>query len=73
MSFEEEFPSFKEGYDNSKLMVSRIAVQAHCLDKQRVREILYSEGMNECVCGEDNCPRCAEGRMIKSILKRLGL
>jgi hypothetical protein len=40
MTFEEQFPSFKEGYNMSPkiLMISREAVMVHCLDKQKVRE-----------------------------------
>lgn len=89
MKFEEQFPSLKGkveiytiGRNNGTSYfaqsgewcdVMKKDLQEHCLDKQRVKEAIYAEGMNECVCGEEDCPACREGRMAKRILQRLGL
>ena len=47
MIFEEEFPSFK-GYEltdisKSGLTIEKEDVEKHCLDKQKVRDVLQKE------------------------------
>jgi len=40
MKFEDEFPSFEEGFNPEALMISKLAVQTYCLDKKRVKNII---------------------------------
>lgn len=70
MTFEEEFPSLK-GLKVIGNVMNRKEIQEHCLDKQKVKEILNKK--ITCRCGSRDCIDCQETIEAEDIMEKLGL
>ena len=74
MMFEKQFPSLSQNeqmLDEFKKNYMASMVQKHCLDKQRVKEVLNSELLIEVITKETK--KSYGLRLIKKIEEELGL